>query len=66
MKKKYYFPNGNPDAWYGSTNPVCVDYEEADFLCREFSDPWEIPLSVENDWHEADAEEIKKYGTYDS
>ena len=64
--KTYYFPNDNPDGWFGSSYPVCVGYREAARLCKEYSDPESVSYTVDYDWHVATDEEINTFGTYNS
>ena len=62
--KTYYFPNTEHcDGFFGRQDPVCVDLAE---LCS-LADGWEVSFDqLRERVHEATAEEIRKYGVYDS
>lgn len=61
--KTYYFPNAEQaEAFFGSQDPICVDYRELARLATE----WDLTIEELMDQvHEATDNEIETYGTYD-
>ena len=67
-EKTYYLPHGDFndwESWMGSF-VCCSDYAEAKRLCDECSEGSDKTYSVEENWREATAEEIEKYGVYNT
>ncbi len=62
--KTYYFPNEDHAVdFFGSQDPICVDYNELVRLAHE----WDLALDELLDQvHEASESEIESYGTYDA
>lgn len=58
--KKYYLPTTDWNEFYGSADVVCIDEKERDRLAQEWN------LDPVNDFREADENEIKLFGVYDS
>ena len=60
--KTYFFPNPeNEESFFGSDNPICVDKEEVVRLATEWGFTWDEMMEQV---HEANDDEIEKYGTY--
>lgn len=65
MEKIYYIAT-DPDAAYGSENPICVDWFEAERLMNERYNGDEDAPAFDDVWEEASTAEIERYGTYDA
>lgn len=66
--KKYYLPM-NADNYglvYFGADVVCLDRAECDRLEREYIRDGHDPEGYIEFWREASADEISKYGVYDS
>ena len=61
MKEKiYYLPTTDWTTFYGSGDIVCIDEAERNRLAREWG------MDPDEDFREADADEIEQYGVYES
>lgn len=67
MKQEYYFPNSEHiDCWFGGSDPVCIDRQEAERLATAWETEEKAAADILNQLHEATTEEIAEYGVYDS
>lgn len=58
---EYYFPDDEyVDEVFGAQDPICIDEQELDRLCREWGE------EVRDQVHEATPEELERYGHYDT
>lgn len=63
MKTYYIADSEHSDAIYGDQTPICIDLAEVERLARE----WDITTEeLLEQMHEADEDEIAKFGAYNS